>query len=151
MYHNVFYNEGKMKDIISILKDGNYSCVIKNDKKVRVCSKKGVADLYDIYTQDPQFLKGAFIADKIVGKAAAAIMIAGGVKKLHALTISALALNLLKEQSQSQIEFTYENEIPVVINRDKTDWCPLEKLCFKENSIHTIINYVKTFYDSSNR
>jgi hypothetical protein len=138
-----------MKDIVSILKDGNYSCVIKNDEKVRVCSKKGVADLYDIYTQDPHFLKGAFIADKIVGKAAAAIMIAAGVKKIHALTISTSALNLLNEQSH--IEFTYDNEIPVVINRDKTDWCPLEKLCFKEKSIHTIINYVKTFYDSSNR
>ena len=54
-------------------------------------TQRGVADLYDLLTQEPDFLKGALIADKVVGKGAAALMILGGIKELHTDIISSKA------------------------------------------------------------
>lgn len=57
-----------MEELINLLHSGEYSCVITNEGKVRTFTQRGVADLYDLLTQEPDFLKGALIADKIVGK-----------------------------------------------------------------------------------
>lgn len=61
-----------MEELIDLLHSGGYSCVIANKGKVRTFTQRGVADLYDLLTQEPEFLKGAMIADKVVGKGAAA-------------------------------------------------------------------------------
>lgn len=135
-----------MKDIIEMLKTGKYTCVIKNNNQIRTFTQRGVRDLYELLNNDPDFLKGAFVADKVVGKASAALMIAGGVKKFYTHMISKQALNLLKDKD---IEVEYEKEVPVIINRDQTDWCPMEKMCQKENSIENILKLVRDFLNQS--
>lgn len=55
-----------MEELINLLHSGEYSCVIANEGKVRTFTQRGVADLYDLLTQEPDFLKGALIADKVV-------------------------------------------------------------------------------------
>ena len=57
--------------------------MIANGDNIRTFTQRGVADLYDLLTQEPDFLKGASIADKVVGKGAAALMILGGIRELH--------------------------------------------------------------------
>jgi len=136
-----------MDDIIEILKKEDYSCVIKNHDEIRTFSQRGVIDLYGLLTNHKTFLKGAYVADKIVGKASAALMIAGDVKSIYTNVISTLALNLLKGRD---IEVTYEKEVPVIINHDKTDWCPMEKLCYRENSIDNILKLIKDFLTNQN-
>ena len=69
-----------MEKLINLLHTGGYSCTIANGGKIRTFTQRGVADLYDLLTQEPEFLKGALIADKVVGKGAAALMILGGIK-----------------------------------------------------------------------
>ena len=69
-----------MEELINLLHTGGYSCVIANEGKIRTFTQRGVADLYDLLTREPEFLKGALIADKVVGKGAAALMILGGIK-----------------------------------------------------------------------
>ena len=71
-----------MEELINLLHTGGYSCVIDNEGKIRTFTQRGVADLYDLLTREPEFLKGALIADKVVGKGAAALMILGGIKYL---------------------------------------------------------------------
>lgn len=61
-----------MEELINLLHSGGYSCVIANGDNIRTFTQRGVADLYDLLTQEPDFLKGASIADKVVGKGAAA-------------------------------------------------------------------------------
>ena len=68
-----------MEELINLLHSGGYSCVIANRDNIRTFTQRGVADLYDLLTQEPDFLKGASIADKVVGKGAAALMILGGI------------------------------------------------------------------------
>ncbi len=134
-----------MKEIIEILEKGNYSCVIKNNDQIKTYTQRGVADLFDLYQNDRNFLEGALVADKIIGKAAAAIMIAGNVSSVYTKTISKKALELF---NMHNIDINFEKEIPVVINRDKTDWCPMEKLCYNENSIEKIMILITGFVNS---
>ena len=47
---------------------------------MRIFRERGVADLFRLLREEPQLLRGAFIADKVVGKGAAALMVLGGVE-----------------------------------------------------------------------
>lgn len=87
---------------------------------------RGVSDLFRLYGEQPEFLQEAEIADKVVGKAAASLMILGGVRKLQTGTISSLALELLRKYP---IEVSFRQEVPHIENRSKTGWCPLESRC----------------------
>ena len=86
-----------MKELIDMLHAGGYSCVIANGDRIRTFTRRGVADLYDLLVQEPEFLHGAFVADKVIGKAAASLMVLGDVRQVYTRTISQPALRLLQE------------------------------------------------------
>lgn len=69
------------QQIINLLQSEQCSCVIRKGDTIRIFRKRGVQDLYRLLKDDPDFLKGAFVADKVVGKAAAALMILGGRRR----------------------------------------------------------------------
>lgn len=114
-----------MKDLIDILHDGNHSLVVANGE---VCTfdGRGISDLYLLLQEDPCFLHGASVADKVVGKAAAALMVLGGVKELYADVISHPALDWLRNNG---IKAMHGSIVPHIINRDGTGLCPLETRC----------------------
>ena len=126
-----------------ILHKGGYSCVMKNREEVRTFTQRGVADLYDLYQADSAFMKGAAIADKVIGKGAAALMVLGGFKTVYADIISTPALALLCEAG---IETTFAQEVPHIINRDKTGWCPLETACMELNTVEEMYPVIQNFY-----
>lgn len=116
-----------MEDLIRLLHEGGYSLIVANGE-VDTFTGRGVSDLYKILNEDPGYLAGASVADKVVGKAAAALMILGQIKELYADVISVPAIALLKE---SGIKVSYRIEVPHIINRAGTGWCPLETLCYE--------------------
>ena len=83
-----------MDKLIKLLHEGNYSCVIKN-KEISTFTQRGITDLYDLLNTDPAFLRGAQIADKVIGKAAAVLMVLGRVQEVYTDIISEPALVLL--------------------------------------------------------
>ena len=85
-----------------------------------------MTDIYDLLTQEPEFLKGASIADKVVGKGAAALMILGGIKELYTDIISTKALELLQK---SDIKVSFTEKVPFIRNRNHTGGCPVETMC----------------------
>ncbi|SBV91149.1 DUF1893 domain-containing protein [uncultured Dysgonomonas sp.] len=131
-----------MNELIKILHDGDYSCVVRNYDETYTFTQRGVSDLYDMVKNKPGFLKGASIADKVVGKAAAALMILGGIDQLYTDIISLSALILLREAS---IEADFKRVVPFISNRDKTGWCPLERLCYNESSAEAILPLIDEF------
>lgn len=131
-----------MQKIIQILHEGNYACVVENYNEIYTFSKRGVADLYDIVKSKPCFLKEALIADKVVGKGAAALMIIGGVGEVYADVISLSALILLRN---SGIEPEFARLVPFIWNTDQTDCCPLERICYNETSAEAILPYIDEF------
>lgn len=131
-----------MEELISLLHSGGYSCVIANGENIRTFTQRGVADLYDLLTQEPEFLKGARIADKVVGKGAAALMILGDIKELYADIVSSKALDLFRE---SEVKVDFAQEVPFIWNRDHTGWCPVETLCSEEKSAEAILSLISEF------
>lgn len=114
------------RELVDRLRDEDASCVIRNGAETRVFRERGVKDLFCLLETDPAFLAGALVADKVVGKGAAALMVLGGVRAVHAGVVSTPALGLF---AVAHIPVEYGLEVPHIINRTKTGWCPVETLC----------------------
>ena len=112
-------------ELIRILQDGNHSLVVAGDG-IRTFDGRGISDLYDLLTGHPGWLRGASVADKVVGKGAAALLILGGVRELFAGVVSTSALGLLKD---SGIPVRFSQEVAHIVNRKGDGVCPVETLC----------------------
>lgn len=134
-----------MKALINLLYEKNYSCVIRHDDEVRTFTQRGVADLYDLLKTNPSFLVGASVADKVIGKAAAALMITGKVKEIYADTISQAAIDIL---ANTDIKLDYKKKVPYIQSRDQSGWCPLERLTKEEESIDNLFTLIENFIQS---
>ena len=110
-----------MDELVRILQDGNHSLVVAGDG-IRTFDGRGISDLYGILTEHPDWLRGASVADKVVGKGAAALLIL----ELFAGVISTSALGLLED---SGISLRFAEKVPYIINRKRDDLCPVETLC----------------------
>lgn len=129
-----------MQNLIDILHKGGFSCVISNSE-IRTFSNRGIADIYNLYQSEPKFLAGASIADKIIGKAAAALLIAGGIERLYTDIISEPALTLLLENN---VEVEFSKMVPYIENRDKSGWCPMESAVY-DKELAEIIPIIDNF------
>ncbi len=111
-------------DLLAQLDTAKCSCIVRNKGITTQYSQRGVRDLYELVTTQPAVLRGAHVADKIIGKGAAALMVNGGVKRATTHVITTPALKMLQDAG---IEVAYEEEIPFVENRNKTGQCPLDE------------------------
>ena len=121
-------NERMMKVLVQTLQEGNHSLVIAQSHSAE-CLKfdgRGVFDLFRLLHEEPDVLEGALLADKIVGKGAAALMTLGKVKEVYADIISESAFSLLEQEG---IRTTYGKLVPHIINRAGTGMCPVEARC----------------------
>ena len=112
--------------IKALLHEGHYSCVIQHGDEVRTFSRRGVIDLYELYETERGFMQGAYVADKVIGKGAAALLALGGVAYVHADVASVAALDLLR---QAGIEAECDRQVPYIVNRQGDGRCPLETAC----------------------
>ncbi len=105
---------------------GAVLALVSADGSGSTYSQKGVADLYFLLNHDPARLRGASVADKVIGKGAAALMALGGVKEVWAGVVSRPALELLEKAG---IPVSYGKLTDGIINRAGTGPCPVESLC----------------------
>ncbi len=115
-----------MDSLVEMLHTGGYSCVIANGNDVRTFTRRGVMDLYELLADDAAFMHGAWVADKVVGKGAAALMVLGGVSRLNADVLSDDAARVL---TAAGVDFSCSMRVPYIINRAGTGRCPVETLC----------------------
>lgn len=113
-------------NLVDLLHNSGHTLVVANGDDVRTFGHRGVADLFELLTSEPEFLRGASVADKVVGKGAAALMILGGIARLHTDIISDAALDLFRG---SGVEVAYDTQVPFITNRDRSGRCPVETLC----------------------
>lgn len=124
------------------------SCVIYNNDHTLLFHKRGVQDLHQLLRTSPDTLRGAMIADKVVGKGAAVLMTAGGVRWVYAEVISQSALEFLLKHN---IEAEYGRVVPNIINRAGTDICPVEKLCMQCDNIEDALTLIDEFIEKMRR
>jgi len=65
------------------------------------------------------------VADKIVGRAAAMLCVYSKVASVFAVTISEEGIRVLED---NHVFYRFENRVPNILNENKTDICPFEKL-----------------------
>lgn len=132
----------ELPEITQLLHQDNYSCVVRNGVETQIFSRQGVQDLLSLYEERPEFLYNALVADKVVGKGAAALMILGKVAGIYAAVISKPALDLLTEHN---MYVKYDTLVPNIINRTHTGVCPVEQLCLPLSLLSDMYNAISHF------
>lgn len=135
-----------MEQLIEILHDENVTLVVKRaNGTILRFNQRGVKDLLTLVTTTPEVLKGSLIADKAVGKAAAACIVQGGVEQVYADVMSEPAMALLHRHG---VKADCRELVDHIINRTGTDWCPMEKLSRDVDDPSAIIPRLQNFFAS---
>ncbi len=122
------------------------SCVVCNGNGTRRFHRKGVIDLYELLMESPAELHGAFIADKVVGKGAAALMVLGGIVRVWTAVISHPALELLE---RGGVVVEHAEVVPNILNRAGTGICPVEELCACASTAEECLPLIRQFIENN--
>lgn len=97
-----------------------------------------IEDIVAILQENKDALKGAIIADKVIGKIAGSVLAVAGIKELYADIISEFAIPVLDKNG---IKYEYNNKVDFIQNNDKTGMCPMENKFKDENDLNVIYNF----------
>lgn len=129
-----------MNQLKQYLDDGQCRGVVRSaGGETVVFRRRGVIDLFELSTARPDFLCGASVADKVVGRGAALLFVRGGVGRLHARIISSGALD---------VEVSFDTEVSNIINRTGTGICPVERLTACTESPDEAYLLIKNFIEN---
>jgi hypothetical protein len=112
--------------------------IVKKGKVIFETKKQGIGGFLQAIEKLDKDLVAASAADKIVGVAAAMLCVYAGVVSVFALTISEGGMKVLEDNN---IACLFEKKVPNILNRDKNDVCPFEKLAMASGSSDEV--YVK--------
>ncbi len=128
----------KIEELKQILVEKNASLVVcYQNGEIKEYYQNRINDIKDILKSDKMALKGAIIADKVIGKVAASVLIVAGVKEIYAKVISEYAISILENNN---IKYSYEEKVDYIINQNKTGMCPMENKYKDEKDINKIYN-----------
>ena len=99
--------------------------IVKNGKVLFETEKQGIGGFLQAIEKLDRNLVSASVADKVVGVAAAMLCVYSGVSSVFAQTISAEGIRALEANN---IEYLFEKKVSNILNRNKNDVCPFEKL-----------------------
>lgn len=109
----------------ALINGGDISCVvIQDDRIIHTADGRGVSPLLKLYRDDPGKLRDAFVVDKIIGKAAAMILVLGGATRVYGLVMSVAGRRYLEQHG---ITAEYGRCVDVISNREQNGICPIEK------------------------
>lgn len=112
-----------LQSAINLIKEETATCVVMKDHKIiKTISGQGIAPVIDLYEQG--VLKDAFVADKIIGKAAAMIMVLGGVKEVYGKVMSRAGKEYLESRG---VKVSNGQCIDMISNRAGNGICPMER------------------------
>lgn len=133
----------------SRLKDRDLTLVIvKEDKVIFETGSQGVGGFLQAIEKLGKRLFASSVADKIVGAAAAMLCVYSEVSSVFAATISEEGIKVLEN---NQIIYQFENEVPNILNHDKTDVCPFEKLVIGSREPKEAYTKLKSFAESDRK
>lgn len=138
-----------INDLKEILLNDNHTIVIyKNDASVFVSDDRGVVPLMKLLQEDKSQLIDSIVVDKVIGKAAALLMVFAGVKEVFTPTISSPAVEVFKNHD---IKITFDSEVDRIINRKGDGLCPMETLCLDTDNPEEAFHRILRFQEIGNR
>lgn len=114
----------KLQTAVSKLHDEKLCCVVAKNDEFFTSDALGIKPLMVFLRADKHFFVDAVIADKVIGKAAALLMILGGACGVYGEVMSQSAVETLKKH---EIYFEYGELVPYIKNRTDTGTCPMEE------------------------
>ena len=127
-----------------LIKENLSLVIVKNKKVIFKTKKQGVNGFLDAIALLNKKLISASVADKIIGVAAAMLCVYSGISSVFAQTISESGIKILKEKN---INFFYKKKVSNILNKEKTDVCPFEKLAIKSKTSEEAYDKIKKFSD----
>lgn len=127
----------------TLRQEGLTLAVSRNGSIVFKSRNRGVEDLYQLIRNRSEVLQDASAADKIVGKAAAMLYAAGGLRELYADNLSRAALGILR---QAGIRVQCQKIIPFVMNRDRTGMCPVDRIASTVDTVEQLLDCLQHFF-----
>lgn len=110
----------------SILLSSASTIAVVSDGEIFTSQERGVKPLLFLLKEKKEFLKGASVADKVIGKAAALLMVLGEIKEVHTFIISEPAIKVFEKHN---IPCFYDKKVTRIVNRTGDGLCPMETLC----------------------
>ena len=126
--------------LLNIVNADHLSLAVYNHDSLSTYHQHGVQDLLQLLENEPQRLQGAVVADKMIGKAAAALMAVGGVKQVHTNLICTPAREMLEKAG---IVVSAKEEVPMILNRDRSGQCPMDQSLNETDDPQECVNILK--------
>lgn len=120
------FAKDESKDIFDIselsLKLENHSLLVYKDGKISYQDEHGIKPL--LIQIKKKGLKNAIVVDKVIGKAAALLMVYGKVKQVHTNIIAKDAMTVFEKYN---IEYSANEVVEYIKNQTKDGLCPMEE------------------------
>ncbi|WP_422485341.1 DUF1893 domain-containing protein [Gudongella sp. DL1XJH-153] len=117
--------------------------VYNNEKVVAQSTDRGIKPVYDVYTKEFDSLKGAFVADRITGKAAAMLLAEGKISGIYTDLISDPAVEIFQSKG---VSIEYGQKVKHILNRDMDGMCPIETISRNVSSVDDLIDGIEAFF-----
>ncbi len=125
-----------MQHLVDILHRTACSLVVEDKEGwIKCFYQKGVRDLMALLDCEPLRLKDAKVADKVIGKSAAWLLIRGDVGQVYADVMSRKAASLL---TGSSVQYEYGAMVERITLREGDGCCPLEEIVAEASSAEEV-------------
>jgi iron complex outermembrane receptor protein len=114
-----------LSEAVRRLDEDDATFVAVRDGWTFVSHDRGIAPIMKLLSGEEDALRGACVADKVIGKAAALLLCHAGIERLYAKIISEHAIEALRNQSLS---YEFGRSVPYIVNRAGNGMCPMERL-----------------------
>ncbi len=112
-----------IEELKTYLSKDDIVCAVAKDDVLLTSNLKGIRPWLKWLRECPELLEDAIVVDKVIGKAAAMLMIVAKIKRVYTPTISSQALAYLKTQS---LEYDYDRIVDFISNNERNGLCPME-------------------------
>ena len=113
-----------LQTAIDLLHEEDLTCVIIGRGETLRFRLRGIRPMTDTLRDHPEVLRNAYIADRIIGKAAAMLAVAGGASAVYGEVMSEPGLQMLQKHG---VAAQYGTLTPAIRNRENTGLCPMEQ------------------------
>ena len=113
-----------LEKAINILENEDVSFVVIKNNEIIKDKAIGIKPIFQRIKMDKNFFINTLIADKIIGKAAALLLVSSGIREVYGQIMSKSAIEVLKNYN---IYYRYGEKVDFIHNRNNTGLCPMEE------------------------
>lgn len=133
----------QMRQKVQSLSAAHALVVALPDGQISTYDGRGLQPMFDALNAGG--LKGAYVYDKVTGRASSLLLAYGGAKELHTGMLSQEAVPILEKY---HIKYTAEKTVPYILNRSKTGSCPMETVARSLNDAQDAYPKIKQGFEN---